>query len=406
MGACQDFSDVQFEVRSNGVPSAGQSVLITLPSGFTWADGTPGSTRVFTSDANGLVTVAPITAGAVPGTATITATVLPNGPTAGATVEVAGAVAREFSTLNNFYRQLGGIPLNSAAIAWNIFLAPNGDLFWYDSSASPVSYFLIDSGVTSAVGQHYTGPHASQSLVEVDQVTYVAGGVAKTWQRALNAGAPASASFGTIAGAVAVGGATYLAGTTLYHGNTVIATGVTSAVAQHYAAPNGSVMDLITYVDATGGHTGTHNGTTYSPANNFGLVPAGSTAVGWNTFLAPNGNLWYYAGGAAISVIASNIVSATAQHGTAGGGQYDFLTYVNSSNVGTWRRSDGASTGTVNLPGPAKAKGWRTFLTDAGQLYYGATLRDTGVQSANGWHEPESAGTEQDWLAWTALSGC
>lgn len=406
-GACGPSGDFSFSVTTQpgDVPAPSTAVIVTLPAGFSYGDGSTGA-KSFISDGDGKVIVTGVTTSSIPGSYGVAAQIAPAGASTVLPIEVTGAVAGEHAS-NGTSRDLPGIALDSTALAWNLFLTPTGDLYWYDHSATPSSYHLIDSGVTSAKGQHYTGPSGA-SIIEVEMVAFVADGVAKTWQRALSGGAPATSTFSSVPSpATAVGWNTYLTpGGALYYGNTVFATGVTSAIAQHEENSAGVVFDWITYVDATGGHTARSSGGAPTIINNFGLLAGlNATAVGWNTYLTAAGDLYHWTGAGAITRIASGVASASAQHTSAGGTDRDLISYVNTAGTAFWRT--GAGTPQSQSVGVgAVAKGWRTFLGADERLWLGTQVLATGVQSADGYHENSTDGSEFDWVAWTRKTQC
>ncbi|KTS64548.1 hypothetical protein NS206_07675 [Microbacterium testaceum] len=78
---------------------------------------------------------------------------------------------------------------------------------------------------------------------------------------------------------------------------------------------------------------GTANSTAKTWSNQGGFkaynsVPTGSTAVGWNTFLTSNGDLYYVNG-----LLAQNVTSAVAQHTEA---PSDFVAFVSNGTAKTW----------------------------------------------------------------------
>jgi len=416
VGRCAAATGITFVVTQNGTPVPGESVIVTIPADWSWSDGTPGQTVALTSDADGIVKVPSAQVMSVGGNATVSAQLASGGPIATVTMPVSGTVAREVwrrdSGTQMAIRDMGGVPDGSAAIAWNVFLAPDGGLYVYHRGAG---YILLSSGVTSVNAQHYTENPLSGSGSEVDLVTFVAGGVAKTWTSD-GAGSQSVVSRGPVPGGTqVVGWNSYLTAAgklTVSYDTVVAASGVTSATVQHEVNPDGTVNDYVNFVNGTGGHTRRYSGAGLVASSDYTSVPAGSIAVGWNSYLASNGTLYRQN-----TSVATGVVSARAQHTTVTStpaSQTDEITWVTSSGTGTtqtWGGVVGTTSFSLNYGAGAKVVGSNSFLTADGTLYHGDEQLDSAVVTAHSWRERGIAadlGTAPvaDWIAWTAVTNC
>lgn len=413
VGRCDPETGITFNVTQNGLPVAGASVDVTLPAGWTWSDGTPGQTVTLTSDSEGVVRVPSTQVGGTGATGIVTAHLTSGGPVTSIELEVSRTIAREVwrrdSGTQMATRDMGGIPDGSTAIAWNVFLGPNGDLYSYHRDSG---YSLIASNVTSVDAQHYTQNPLSGSGSEMDIVTFVSGGVAMTWTSQGGGSLSGSPQGPVPSGTQVVGWNSYLypTGHLYIRFGQQLATGVTSATVQHQYNPDGTVNEYVNYVDGTGAHTRrVDGGGNTVGGNDFTSVPAGSTVVGWNCYLAPDGTLYYMN-----NVVATDVVSAQSQHTVEPDGHRDLVTYVTSTGAGAtvaWGVRAGTTSFAQNYGPDATVVGSNTFLTADGRLYHGDELLDTDVVSADSWRERGIApdlGTapSADWIAWTKTREC
>lgn len=109
---------------------------------------------------------------------------------------------------------------------------------------------------------------------------------------------------------------------------------------------------------------------------NYPSVPANSTPLGAEYFLAPNGDLYY-----GNTVVQSGVVSATG-YTNAINGAYT-LNYATATGAGAL--AGGASNTYPNIPVGSEAIGAEYFLAPNGDLYYGNIVVSTGVTSATGY---------------------
>jgi hypothetical protein len=227
--ACGTLNNVTLRATTDGTtPKAGDLVTVTLPAGLTFSDGS--TTKLFTTDASGNITITGIKAsgssqgGAVTATdatstAAVTVTVTPNGSAFSATGS--GAVTPLSSS----------IPADSTAVGFRYFLAPNGDLYYGDGNR-------VATGVTSIGSQYVDGLG--------DLVTYVTPSGAFS---ATGSGAVAPLSSSIPADSTAVGFRYFLApnGDLYYGDGNRVATGVTSIGSQYIEG----LGDLVTYVKSS-----------------------------------------------------------------------------------------------------------------------------------------------------------
>jgi len=102
-------------------------------------------------------------------------------------------------------------------------------------------------------------------------------------------------------------------------------------------------------------------------------IPAGSTAVGFNTFLTPSGDLYN-----ASTLVASGVSSAKAEANPNGTLQ---VSYVSNGVASAWTTNGNRATW-PQIPAGSTAVGFNSFLTPNGELYNASTLVASGVGSA------------------------
>ncbi|MWV48148.1 hypothetical protein GRS96_02515 [Rathayibacter sp. VKM Ac-2803] len=367
--ACGTISGVQVRRTTDGAaPAAGEMISVTLTDGYTFAGGS--TTYSAPADANGTITLPDITVPIGGGATTFNAS--------SGTLTDTAPVTVPRVTVAHTYTSDGGnttyssVPSDATTAGWTSYLAPNGDLYYGNN--------VIATNVTSADVQH------DQATAQ-DFITYVSNGVAY-----IRSGQPLGAPIASPdvpAASTVVGWTTWLAPNgDLYYGNNVIASNVSSANVQHDAT---SSQDLVTYV--SNGVAYTRSGQPLGTPAAYANVPAGSTVVGWTTWLAPNGDLYY-----GNNVIASNVSSASVQHDAAT--SQDFVTYV--SNGVAYRRSGqplGTPTASPSVPAGSTVVGWASYLAPNGDLYYGDNVIASDVTSADAQH---SESTPADYLTYVA----
>ncbi|PPH21223.1 hypothetical protein [Rathayibacter toxicus] len=226
---CGTITGVQVKRTVDGTaPDPGKTVTVTLANGYTFANGT--TTYSGTTDANGLITLPDIKVPAQGGNSTFSA----SSDSLAATAPVsatAGPGGQSFSSQSGATpKNYPKMPADAVAVGYGYFLTPGGDLWYYTQSSA------LATGVTSAVAQHIENPVA-------DTVFYTT----KTSSFSSQSGATPIEYKNIPAGSTSVGYGYFLTsdGDLWYYSQkTALATGVTSAVAQHIENP---VADTVFY---------------------------------------------------------------------------------------------------------------------------------------------------------------
>ncbi|VXC32126.1 conserved hypothetical protein [Microbacterium sp. 8M] len=226
---------------------------------------------------------------------------------------VSGGIAMVQDVATGTTITAAGIPNGSTVVGHGTFLAPNGDLYYFNSGAN--TSVLIGSGVSSAKVALLNG---TQPVV-----TYVSNGTAMAYNAATASFVTAT---GVPAGSTAVGHATYLTPDGMlyvFRAATNTAVVVSSGVSSATTALYGGTQPYVTYV--TTGIPAVYdviNGT-YQTATG---VPSNSAVVGHATFLAPDGQLVYYNAGANAPIVLDVAVTSADVHLYEG--TYPIVTYT------------------------------------------------------------------------------
>lgn len=375
-GPCAPLGEVALNLTTNGSdPDPGKSVTVALPAGLAWSDGTTAPKVFSSTDLSGNITIpAGQIVASTPGDHTITATAS-TGVSASAPASFApNLVAKDWHSAGGLIATFA--PAAAVAIGWNFFLGPDGTLYHGDGP--------IATNVSSAVGD--TLGDASTGLL--DGVVFVDGnGVAQVWQWNPSDGAIGTATFPAVpTGSTAVGWSFFLASNgDLYYGNTLVDSGVTSAVAEKIIGPT----DAVTYV--SNGQGKVYLVSSSDPANpvtgNFpATVPLGGAAVGHNFYLAASGDLYHSTG----ALVASGVTAAVGdQLGDLTTGATDGVSFIQNGVAGSWEwlpLTPGApiSTTFASVPAGATPIGWNFFLAPDGSLYHGNDVVAQNVVSAVG----------------------
>jgi hypothetical protein len=382
--ACSTITDAYVSVTVNGVATAGTGVTTTLSGGYTFAGGATSYAGV--SDTSGKVTLPAINVPASGGTSSVTAAT--GSTNSSATVQgAANSTAKTWYTSASSAGSYSNVPVGSTPVGWLTFLAPNGDLYYNNTR--------IDTNVTSAVTDH-TEPGSGYQR---DFISLVSNGTAKTYYSS-QSGAP-NAWNGIPTGSKAIGWVTWLAPNgDLYYGGNVLAQNVTSATADHRENGTGYSRDFLSFVS---------NGKAYVwYSGSAGIeakanVPTGSKAVGWLTFLAPNGDLYYNN-----TLLDTNVTSARNDHTEPGSGyQRDFISLVSNGTAKAYYSSQsGGPTAWSGIPTGSTAIGWATWLAPNGNLYYNGGLLAKNVAYATAQHNENGTGFSRDFLTYTPYSAC
>lgn len=359
---CGTVNGITATMTTDGTtPSAGQPVSIELTGGYTFADGAATWTGVTNEAGTVMLPGVIVPAGAAPGDVIATAGAL----TASASLTATLGGAAFFKDADG-PRSFASVPAGSTAAGRSAFLAPNGDLYLGDT--------VVASGVTAATADVNS---AGQTIIG-----FIAGGVASCFGPTGEVRA-----FDSIpAGATPIGRDTYLAPDgTLWVGDVMVATGVTSATAR----PNSADETVIGFVaDGVASFYGPTE-----PISTYASVPAGSIAVGGNVYLAPDGDL--YEGN---TIIASSVTAAYADLNSA---DRNYIGYV-SGGVAYYRGPRGGLTALVAVPANSAPIGRNVFLAPNGHLYEGDTLVTTGASSARALFTSNN----ESIIGFVASSGC
>jgi hypothetical protein len=344
---CGVLADVLIEATTDGttpVP-AGTQVTVTLPAGLTWSDGSTGS-RILPTDGNGRVTLSGLV-GATQGDVAIVASA--GTVSSSAPLQITGNGIAKYWANNGSNASYSSVPPGSAVAGGSAYLAPNGDLYFENT--------VIGTNVSSSKA-------VFNSASQTTYVYYVENGVAKYWTPG---SAPASYPAVPV-GSEALGGSTYLAPNgDLYFENSVIASGVTSANALFNSA-NGSTY--VYYVENGAAKYWANNGASVT----YPSVPAGATAIGSSTYLAPNGDLYFQN-----DIIASGVDSAASTF-NAGDGQH-YIYYMEDGVAKYWS-TNGTRATYVEVPAGSTPLGTSGYLAPNGDLYFENTIVASNVTSA------------------------
>lgn len=344
-----------FQLKDNhGRPSPGKAISFSFPDGIKVGG---QSTYTGTTDATGSIsfdidpapsgTYTVTTSNASPGSFSVSVT---RGTLVGKT--------RVYSDTNSTPTIDGGsvpLPQGAVAVAGGYWLSVARELLYLSAPGVLIS---VDSNVDAAVGS--IGNNGA------NHVTYTSGGNAKA---ALNGNV--IGSYPSVPrNAEPLGGAYFLSAGNLYFGDTLLASGVTSA----YGTIDDSGTNTVTYMSSGVAH-GRINGA--APVT-WSSVPSGSKALGCWYFLAPNGDLYWMN-----SKVDTNVTAGVGQGG--GSSQYmEHLGYMSGGVAKSTLNPGGGGNGMVTfdqVPGDATPLGGHFFLSGT-NLYYGNTRIDVDVQSA------------------------
>ncbi|MCJ1696817.1 hypothetical protein MT349_13620 [Rathayibacter caricis] len=335
-----------------GAPAPGTQITVVLPTGFTFADGSTTYSAGALGD--GSITLPAITLPAVGGSGTLIAS-----SGAAAAAATAGISATPNTTAASANGSGGvaplsaNIPAGSTAVAFRYFLAPNGDLYYFDGNR-------VATGVTTAASEWVTG-YGDLAIFQTSSGSFSVQG----------SGPVTTLSANIPTGSTAAGFRYFLApnGDLYYFNGNRVATGVTAA-ASDYVDGYG---DLLTYQTSNGTFSATGSGSVAPLSAN---IPLGSTAVGFRYFLAPNGDLYYFDG----NRVATGVTTAASDWVDGYG---DLLIFQTSSGSFSATGSGSVAPLSANIPLGSTAAGFRYFLAPNGDLYYFDGNRvATGVTSA------------------------
>jgi len=326
---------------------------VTLPTGLTFSDGS--TTKPFTTDASGDITITGVIATDSAATGSISAVLGTVSATAVVTVTNNGTaiIARNGA----IYGALGPVSAGSVSVGGGYYLTSAGDLY--------LGTTLVDTGVSTATGE-YVFINGNQTY----NASYMKGGVVTV---AVN-GSVYGAVGPIPAGAVSVGGQYFLTpGGDLYYGTTLVDTGVSTASGEYLIQNSNQVFDA--YYLKGGVATIARNGAVYAP---LGAIPADAVSVGGGYYLTPGGD--FYNG---TTLVDTGVSSASGEYAVINSSQNYYGYYV-KNGIATIAR-DGAIYGAVGaVPADAVSVGGGYYLTPGGDFYQNTTLVDSGVLTASG----------------------
>jgi hypothetical protein len=242
------------------------------------------------------------------------------------------------------------VPTDAQALGGNYFLRPNGDLYYGNTIAL--------TGVASAAAAMRAGQagHFANAILSSGGSVTLQGAQTYSTLPSTGAGAtPLSANY-------------YLAGTSLWYNEELMATDVASAVAG--ATGEG---DRATVVLSTGGSLVFLDGVQESADPTTG---AQATALGSNYFLTAGGYLYY-----GQTLVVSGVASAQVQHTGAAAGPEAAADVVLVGGTAQEYRGTTLEATRTGVPAGAIALGASYYLL-GDDLYYQDAIVQTGVASA------------------------
>lgn len=350
--ACGTITGVQVKRTTDGTTAdSGKTITVTLKDGYTFKDGSKSYSG--TTDANGLITLPDITVAPNGGDSVFSASSTDISASAPVTApRTATAFRRDGDGNVSSYDK---VPADSAPLGDSMFRAPNGDVYqgntvvatgttsasWsYNRFSSPEGDSILtyvkggkgyrrdnkgngaDGGTTTGVtlpnksvaigdgtyrapnGDVYKGGtviisgtdsaihyfnQSSSSTASQNITTYVKDGVARRRDGDGN-----ESTYATVpSGSTPIGDSTYLTKDgTIYHGNTVIATGVSSATWTYNRFGGNAGNNIYTYVKDGKGYRVDNEGNGSDATSTGTTLPTDSVALADGTFRAPNGDIY------------------------------------------------------------------------------------------------------------------
>lgn len=350
--SCSKVSDLTLVVTKDGSAAVDERVTLTLPAGFSWADGTTTDKSVLTGPAGG-VSVSVVQVALRNGDYALRAT-LDTGETATATI----TVTTTETTAEAWFWDSGWSPAGAAApqqlqvtgavraIGYGSFMTTTGTVLYFQTQ--------VASSVTSAVAEH-TDLGGGR-----DTITFVAAGAAKTY---FNNGTvtafPAVPSTAT-----AVGTRTWLTPDgDLYLGETVLAHGVTSARGNVYTggagAGSGEWINVTYIQDNVGKVYDQRTGRTATGPT----LHRGAAVVGALTFLDGNGDLYNLT-----DLVASSVESAFGAYNP--GSDSRSVSYRQAGAAYAWKSGTAGSTALGAVPDGSTLIGSNSWISPSGSLYW------------------------------------
>ncbi|KZX19835.1 hypothetical protein [Rathayibacter tanaceti] len=386
--SCGKLNNVTLRLTTDGTTAdPSKPVTVTLPAGFTWADGS-SAPRSFTTDSNGRVVLPTITPTQRPGDFPISAS---SGQATGSSSIAVSKAATSYHYLTGTSQTIGSNPGTVTdgvkVFKWEggtAILDKNGNLY----RATATGWALAASGVRAA----YSGYERPGVLTWVTNDGKVAGLLGT------------STTPYTVPGSVANPARIFK-----WRGGTAVldtAGNLYNFTGSGFALVDTNVIDGFSNYEAgnsifawlrSDGVVRSVTGTSRTPVTQPGVVNGGQQVFKWQggtAVLTASGDL-YRATNTGWARIATNVAAATADYENPG-----VLTWVTKN--GSVFSQTGTSTTTVSAPGnvanPARIFKWQgstAVLDTAGNLYNftgsGFALVDTNV--IDGWSTFESGGS-------------
>lgn len=365
-GACDTVPDITVQATTDGTaPAVGEAILITLPEGLTWSDGST-TPRSLTTDAVGRVTLTgirtsgPLTEGTLLiGAAGVGKSV--NGPI---TITPAPETFHFYnkSTTGAQDGDYTAVPDGSSPLGDGFWLAPNGDLYRDN--------VVIASGVTGGAAYEF---NISGTVTRSAQYT-TADGVNHYYNLPYGGGAGSEGIYSNVpSGSTALGYGYWLtpSGDLLLDDGTQVAQNVTNTSAAYILGSSNPAQRSITFTTSDGVHHFYNYRGWTGPAQQgvYTGVPGGSEPLGVGYWLAPNGDLYLDN-----TVIAQGVTAAQAYEFNVNGAVARSVQYTTADGVNHFYNLQYGSTtptaGTyTDIAAGAVPLGYGYWRTPDGDLY-------------------------------------
>lgn len=350
--SCSKVSDLTLVVTRDGAAAVDERVTLTLPAGFSWADGTTADKSVLAGP-GGAVSVSVVQVALRNGDYPLRA-MLDTGETTSATI----TVTTTETTAEAWFWDSGWTPVGAAAptrlqVKGAVRAIGYGSFMTADST---VLYFTTEvaRSVSSAVAEH-TDLGGGR-----DTITFVAGGAAKTY---FNNGT-VTAFPAVPPTAIAVGTRTWLTPDgDLYLGETVLARGVTSARGNVYTGGAGAGSGEWVNVTYIQDNVGKVYDQRTSRTSTGPSLRRSATVVGALTFLDSNGDLYNLT-----DPIASGVESAFGAYNP--GTDSRSVSYRKAGAAYAWRSGTTGSTALGAVPDGSTLIGSNAWISPSGQLFW------------------------------------
>lgn len=349
--ACGILTGLQLSLLNGAQPVAGASVVVSLPSGFTFTSG--GSSASGVTDGSGNYAVPPINVGVGASSSVITASSGSLVATAPVTVapNTNALGAREANPID---RTWGSIPKGATPVGANYYLSAEGELWIEDRR--------VATGVIAAAGYRRLDSQFADYVLSTG--------------RALRAryDNPQDSTLDGVPNGMRPVGCNYFLSNEgdLWWGDKPVTGNVKSVVAWNDGnSYTYADLELVTGVLVRAFDD--RIAATFSP------MPASAVPIGADYFLSAEGDLFFQA-----NFVAAQVASANGWYHRNWNELYaDYMTtrgeayYAKNGRQRDWKYS--------NIPAGAVPVGAKYFLSSAGDLYFDSKLAIAGVDKATGW---------------------